>query len=247
MPLKIDVRAFLSRCLGRWARRLAPAAADRSGAAPVDTPAGRDENRDMGVIGIPLPVKLIVGMLARQADRLEQARRRLEEAFGPVDLASEPMDFDATDYYEREMGRPLVRQFLAFERLIRPEELAAIKLRTNQMEMELVGQTTTTPMSTSPTGETPRAASLPGVLRPRVVNIDPGYVTPGKLVLASTRGFAHRVYLGQGIFAEVTLMFMHGRWVSHACTFPDYASGRYDAFLGRVRDRLKQQQREAPP
>ena len=168
----------------------------------------------------PQPVKLIVGMLSGRRELLGEAAERLARDLGPIDLSGEVVDFDFTHYYEAEMGGGLLRQFVAFERLIDPGRLADVKHTTNAIESQFA------------------AAASGGPARP--VNLDPGYVTEGKLVLASTKDFAHRVYVGGGIYAEVTLQYVHGKWVAHELTFPDYASGRYDAFLSEARRLLRQ-------
>ena len=72
------------------------------------------------------------------------------------------------------------------------------------------------------------------------MNLDVGYVTEAKLVLASMKDFAHRVYLGAGVHAEVTLLYRGGGWMSLEWTFPDYASGRYDTFLTGARRLLRE-------
>ena len=83
---------------------------------------------------------------------------------------------------------------------------------------------------------TPRPRAVP-----RAINLDPGYVTESKLVLASAKGLSHRIYLARGVFAEVTLNYTHSQWQSNPWTFPDYASGAYDAFLTEVRSILRGQ------
>ncbi len=110
---------------------------------------------------------------------------------------------------------------MAFEQPIGPGRLAAIKRATNAVEAEF--------------------AAGRGGGPPRPVNLDPGYVTESKLVLASAKDFAHRIYLGEGIYAEVTLTYARGRWQAGPHTFPDYASGRYDAFLTAARAALRRQ------
>ena len=192
--------------------------------------------RAMGDISTPAPVKLIVGMLSSRREWLEQAVRRMQQRFGPVDLAGEATEFTFTHYYDRDMGTvevcnpdapgsgspsPLLRQFVAFERLISPEEIVDIKRFTNAVEDEFSSAAQRSP--------------------PRPVNLDPGYVAEGKLVLASTKDFAHRVYLGGGIYAEVTLLYGQGRWIPQKYTFPDYAAGAYDAFLTAARQSLRRQ------
>ncbi|MDY7010569.1 MAG: DUF4416 family protein [Planctomycetota bacterium] len=171
----------------------------------------------MGAITQPERVKLIVAMLSISRDTLVDAARRLERDFGPVDLSGEVTEFDFTHYYDEEMGAGLLRQFIALKKLITPDQIVAIKRATNDIEGEFA--------------EGPN----------RTVNLDPGYITESKLILASTKDFAHRIYLSEGIYAEVTLAYVHGRWVSHPYTFPDYASGRYDEFLIQARDALRRQ------
>lgn len=174
----------------------------------------------MAQIRQPGQVKLIVALLAGGSEWLDAAVQRLEGLFGPVDLLSPDWPFTFTDYYAAQMGEALIRRLVAFERLIDPGTLAAIKLQTNELEAEL-------------------ARRFSGPARP--VNLDSGYVAPGKLILASAKDFAHRVYLGQGIYAEVTLQYVGGQWKRLPFTFPDYASGLYDAFLSAARKRLMDQ------
>lgn len=166
----------------------------------------------------PPEAKLICGMIAADEVLLTRAADRLARHFGPVELAGETMDFDFTRYYEPQMGARLRRRFLAFAGLFAPDRLAEVKHRTNALETELAAEWTAGP--------------------PRPINLDPGYVEPGKLVLASMKNFAHRVYLRDGVYAEVTLLYRRGCWTPMEWTFPDYASGRYDAFLSAARERL---------
>jgi hypothetical protein len=171
-----------------------------------------------------LPVKLIVGILACGEQALKAAHTPLIETYGPADLVSAVWPFDMTDYYADETGPNMVRQFLAFEHLVDPGHLAAIKHQTNRMEQVLAKQ-----------------LDAPF---PRPVNLDPGFVEPSKLVLASTKNFAHRVYIGDGMYAEVTMTYNKGTWETFAFTFPDFKSGRYNEFLSNVRERVVAQQRE---
>lgn len=170
------------------------------------------------------PVKLIVGILACDEAAAMACHAPLEAAYGPADLVSEVYPFDLTAYYKEEAGPKMVRQFLSFEDLIDPGRLAEIKHQTNRMEQEIAAQ-----LSTS---------------WPRPVNLDPGYIEPSKLVLASTKNFAHRIYIGQQMYAEVTMTYNKGHWEVFPFTFPDYKSGRYNGFLNQVRDRAVRQLRQ---
>jgi len=77
------------------------------------------------------------------------------------------------------------------------------------------------------------------------VNLDPGYVTPAKLVLASCKDYTHRAYLARGVYAEPTLAYTGGRWQAHPWTYPDYRTAEYHAFFDRLRDRLLAARKEA--
>ena len=171
----------------------------------------------------PRGVKLVCGVISADEALLSQADGPLLAALGQVDLASDVFDFDFTDYYDEQMGRPLYRRLVSFSELIDPDVLADAKLRTNAIEAEIT-------------------AARPGGPA-RAINLDPGYVAPSKLVLASMKDFSHRIYLRGGVYAEITLMVRKGRWESLDWTFPDFASGRYDGFLTTVRERLREQMR----
>ena len=171
------------------------------------------------------PVKLIVGLLAGDDDLLRRATQLLVREYGPTDLESEVWPFDQTDYYEPEMGPDLKRRFLSFARLIRPDTLPEIKRHTNEIEQRIADD-----------------CLLPGASRP--VNLDPGYVDLGKLVLATTKDRAHRIYLGAGIYGEVTLQYRAGAWQPWPWTYPDYHSPHYHAFFKHVRDRYHAQRNE---
>lgn len=167
----------------------------------------------------PQPVKYLCGMIAGDPALFDRARGALTDLLGPTDCQSPAYPFDMTDYYAAEMGPDLQRMFLAFDTLAQPDRLAEIKLATNALEVRL-------------------AADSP---LPRPINLDPGYLTTAKLVLASMKDFSHRIYLRDGVYAEVTLTYRHGQWEPTPWTFPDYASGRYDTFLNTARQRYHDQ------
>jgi hypothetical protein len=170
-------------------------------------------------------VKLFCGLLCGDPGLMQRARQLLTRQFGPVDRESDVWPFDQTHYYREQGGPDLKRWFLSFEKLVRPDALAEIKLRTNRLEQEIAQQTLTDV--------------------PRPVNLDPGYVDLSKLVLATTKDRSHRIYLGQGIHAEVTLQFVSGRWEPQPWTYADYRGPHYHAFFLGVRERLLEQRRQA--
>ena len=179
----------------------------------------------MGEVTQPAPVLLIAAAFSRYDDALAWGRDRCAAAWGPVALASDRFSFTATDYYQPTMGSGLKKCFWAFERLIDPGVLAELKLQANTWEADY--------------------AQLKGHEEPRPLNLDPGYLTTAKLVLASTKDHAHRIYLSQGIFAEVTLYFKDHRWQHRDWTFPDYRQDEYQRFFDQCRDYLRRRDREA--
>ena len=174
----------------------------------------------MGDIITQRPVLLIAAVFSRHQAALDWARERFAAAWGPIALASDCFEHRETTYYEKSMGPELLKMFLASETLIDPGELPERKLTANQWEEEY--------------------RDAHSHAEPRPLNIDPGYITEAKLVLASTKDRDHRIYLSQGIFAEVTLHFARGGWQTRPWTYPDYQRADYHAFFTRCREYLRQ-------
>jgi hypothetical protein len=172
----------------------------------------------MGSIQPPALALLILAATSRHTAALAWSRERAVAQFGSISLASDAFDFTETDYYLPTMGPDLKKQFFAFEQLVDPAALADIKRQTNEWEATY--------------------ATLARHPETRPLNLDPGYIAPAKLVLASTKDHAHRIYLGQGIFAEITLSFRGGRWQPSEWTYPDYHRGDYQQFFTDCRRRL---------
>lgn len=173
----------------------------------------------MGEPHPPSPALLVIAASSRYDDAFAWGLRQAEREFGPIAAVSDAFDFTETNYYAAEMGQDLKKQFWSFTHLIDPGRLAAIKLTTNLWEAEYAG-----------------AGLHP---EPRPLNLDPGYVTLAKLVLASTKDHAHRVYLADGIYAEVTLSYRGGGWQPFEWTYPDYRRADFHAFFTRCRELLR--------
>jgi hypothetical protein len=177
----------------------------------------------MAKIRLPQLVTPIVAMLAREKDWFAQAKAPLEAMFGPVELESPLYPFDRSVYYTPTMGSGLKRQFFSFRNLADPAALVDWKLATIALEAKL--------------GQDFRSIYPDADLPERPINLDAGYLTSAKLVLASTKDFAHRIYLRDGIFAEITLSYRVDAWTSHYFTFPDFRCGTYHHYFKRLRDR----------
>jgi hypothetical protein len=163
------------------------------------------------------PVKLICGVLYQPAVDPDRLDNELISRFGSIDSKSKPFVFNFTDYYNDEMGDKLTKRFYSFENLIEADSLAEIKNVTISIEKDF---------------------SLNGK---RTVNLDPGYLEESKLVLASTKNFSHRIYLRDNIWAEVTMRFIKGEFVTHPWTYPDYSQQLAVEFLKEVRQTYRNQ------
>ncbi len=181
----------------------------------------------MGDIRPPKPVKLLVGMLAQRPEWFEAAERLRVADFGPIDLASDLIPFTITDYYTPEMGPGLLRKFVTHDRLILPDQIGPIKVQANELEAQLA-RDLATPV-------------------PRPVNLDPGYLDGSKLVLATTKDYVHRIYLGQGIYAEITLTYQKGAFAPTPWTYQDYRTEPYLAFFVQARARYLEQAKAIGP
>lgn len=170
----------------------------------------------MGEIHAPSPVMRLVAAFSASPEALDWTERRLVEQWGPLALASDRFEFVETDYYAASMGAGLRKQFFAFMHLADSAELPDWKQASNAWEQEFAG---------SAGGD---------VQRP--LNLDPGYLDRGKLVLASTKDHAHRIHLRDGIYAETTLYYMRGAWREREWTFPDYRRADYHQFFTRCRE-----------
>jgi len=156
-------------------------------------------------------------MLSAWPELFDRAAAAMAERCGEVSAESEVFPFDFTDYYESEMGAGIQRKFVAFATPFDPQDTADVKLWTNRLEKELAG---------------------PEFPAPRPINIDPGYVTLSKLVLATAKDHAHRIYLRRGIYAEVTLTYTEREFRPMPWTYPDYRTGVCRRFFLGVRNEL---------
>jgi hypothetical protein len=183
------------------------------------------------------PVLLLLAAFSRHGAALDWARQKAAEAWGPIALESPPFDFVETHYYDATMGPGLKKVFFAFQRPVDPAELVDIKLSTNRWEEEYAA-CQCHPASVPLAEPVPPCTSQCHPAEPRPLNLDPGYLTLAKLVLASTKDFAHRIYLSRGIYAEITLQYRHHRWQHHEYTFPDYRRADYQQFFTQCREML---------
>lgn len=163
-----------------------------------------------------LKVKLFFGIIYSEGARLNEAVDMLREKYGDIDFESDDYPFNVTDYYEKEMGANLRRKFFSFSRLIDAEKAGEIKADSRNIERKFCAD------------------------GGRTVNLDPGYVDFYKIVLPSFKEGGHKIYVGGGVYLDIVLLYDKG-WRPFIWTFPDFAGGRYDAALTKIRDIYKKQ------
>ena len=166
-------------------------------------------------------VKLIVGILYSDESLLNRAFDLLEKQYGKIDYQSEFFEFTITDYYVSEMGSPIFRLFVSFDRLIHPKDISRIKIETNKIEEQL------------------------SVQGKRKVNLDSGYMDYDKVVLASAKYNGQKIYLDHGIWADLTLHYKKGRYDPYPWSFPDFKKGIYNNVFLKIRERYKIQRKKS--
>ncbi|MDO8747093.1 MAG: DUF4416 family protein [Thermodesulfovibrionales bacterium] len=171
----------------------------------------------MGKPANPKPALLFTGILYSDKSYLSKAKESLLKIFGSTLLETPQISWDFSEYYKEEIGSPIMRTFIFFKDLINRAEIADIKLRTNDIETSL---------------------SIDGK---RKVNLDPGYLTLANVILATTKGYAHRIYLGKGIYGEVSLLYREKdkAFVPNIFTYSDYQDKKCIEMFVKAREFLK--------
>jgi len=169
----------------------------------------------MGRITPPERVMLFAGFLFNDTSILEKSLELLTKLYGDILFKSQQINWNYSEYYNNELGKNILRQFVFFKNLIDPANIVDIKIQTNKFEEMFLDNNR------------------------RRINIDPGYISLAKIVLATTKNYSHRIYLGRGIYAEVTLIYKNNTFIPFFYTYKDYRGKEYiDIFL-KARNELK--------
>ncbi|MBU2522192.1 MAG: DUF4416 family protein [Proteobacteria bacterium] len=167
----------------------------------------------MSIPQSPKPAKLVIGLFMKEKSLIVPVTTELVEKIGSIDMVSSWLPFNYTSYYEPEMGSPLFRRVLAFKSLVKQSALPEIKIITNKIEKKYSKN------------------------NKRLVNIDPGYMLHERFVLATGKNYTHRIYIGMGIFADLTLIYQKGSFRKLPWTYPDYAEKNMLTYLEMVRNK----------
>lgn len=157
--------------------------------------------------------KLIIGVIYHDEEVLRQALDILTREFGEIEAVSEEFSFSGefSTYYDEEIGGEGLRRIYSFKETVDPTRQADIKIRTNEIEAEF---------------------SVDGK---RKINLDPGFINHGRLLLATTKETGFRIPLKEGIYTELTLFWARGGWQKLPWTYRDYQSERVQKFITEVR------------
>jgi len=161
--------------------------------------------------------KIVLGIITNQPTLLKEVEELLKPEWGEIELKSEMMNFDFTDYYEKEFGKGLLRLWESFERIVEEDRLVDLKMLTNDLERQFLKD-----------GK-------------RRINLDPGILTLSKYILATKKDYSHRIYIRNGIYAEVTLIYKNKSFHPLEWTYPDYRKPEAIEFFNKVRELLKLQ------
>ncbi|MDR3281556.1 MAG: DUF4416 family protein [Endomicrobium sp.] len=177
----------------------------------------------MGGVSLPKKVKLFCGIIFSSFKKKvkQKSLSILEYNFGKIDLLSSVIPFNFSNYYNSEIGDDLRRFWISFEKLVFTSDLVETKIFTNYVENSFLTN------------------------NKRLINIDPGYVTPANVILATTKDFSHRIYLSNGIYGEVTVIYKNGRFIKLPWSYTDYLSESAIDFFLRVRENLVKQLRQS--
>ncbi len=168
----------------------------------------------------PEKVNFFSALIFSERNYLEKALSLIRKLIGEIDFVSEEYDFSETDYYSREMGENLKRVFISFEELKPPDYLPTLKLKCVEIEDTL---------------------SLSDGRR--TVNIDPGYIDFHKVVLSSCKYGSGKIYLSDGVYADIVLIYRDRRFIPLPWTFPDFRSGKYNRTLQKIREIYREKMR----
>ena len=157
---------------------------------------------------------LIIAFMYGDFGIYESALKDVIENFNSIKIVSEEYLFSHSIYYKEEMGENLKKRFLVFENMIERDYLVEVKKITDEIEKKYLDEKGN-----------------------RKINIDPAILNLENFILATNKNFTHRIYLRDGVFADLTLIYKKKKGYTELdWTYADYSSEETKSFLNNVRD-----------
>jgi len=176
----------------------------------------------MSELNKPVNANLTISIMYKDGDLLQKVRTELEDSYGKIDMESPSYSFsDISPYYDPEMGTDIKKVIYSFEQTVDRSFLKDVKLKCIEIE------------------------KVNSVDESRLINLDPGLLTLENFILATGKNYSHRIYLGDGVFAEVTLMFGKKMMIKELpWTYRDYLFEPARSFLLDLREHYRLKRRE---
>ena len=165
----------------------------------------------MSKLNEPPLVSLFFSIIFNSDSEFDNCINDLVNEYGDIELWSDRFNFEFSDYYNEEMGNRLFRKFISFKKLINRDKIVDIKIYSNILEEKY---------------------SIKGK---RTINLDPGYLSAEHLLLSTGKSFSHRPYLGQGVYADLTLLYQNNRFKPLEWTYPDYKTEQIQTYFYKLR------------
>jgi len=176
------------------------------------------------VLELPDRCQFFAAVMINNRDLIPKVEKFIEQKFSKIEMRSQVFSFTHSKYYNREMGDNLYKYFISCEKLIDKEELPDIKISTMKIEDEFL--------------------FFKDGYKCRSANIDPGYLTHSKVILSTSKNYSHRIYIGKGVFAELTYVISHEGWKTLDWTYPDYRDKDSINFFLTLRTKYLENKRE---
>lgn len=170
----------------------------------------------MSILKKPKKVKLVIAFFSNDIELLNKIESRLKKKYGKIDYKTSDFDFKETDYYNEEMGNDLKTRYISFQKLVKRDKLPEIKKFCSKLENIY--------------------STLKEDQNRRSVNIDPGLLSLENFILATGKPYSHRIYLGKGVWADLTLIYQKEDFINLPWTYPNYQSKKIKAALLEIRD-----------
>ncbi len=170
----------------------------------------------MSVLKEPTKANLTVSIMYKDEKLMNEALDLMKNRFGEIDFSCEPFVFsDISPYYNPEMGEKIFKRIFSFKKLVNRDVMIEAKHLAVEIEERFSNE-----------GK-------------REVNLDPGLLSLENFILVTGKNFSHRIYLGKGVFAEITLILKSKRMETLPWSYKDYQLEPARSFILDLRELFK--------